>query len=163
MGAGKSSVGRTAASILRMPFVDTDGLVENATGRTIPRIFEELGEEAFRTAEALAIQRLLIIPDSVIATGGGAVVRPGNWDYLLAAGLVIRLYVTPEESLRRTAHDTSRPLLQGEDRLARLRRLHEEREAFYARAHHTIESEAMTVQEVARRSVELYSKWRAKE
>ncbi|HET6383560.1 MAG TPA: shikimate kinase [Armatimonadota bacterium] len=160
MGAGKSSVGRVAAAILRLPFVDTDVLVENAAGRSISQICAESGEDAFRRCETGALQRLLMIPDSVVATGGGAVVRDENWDYFRAAGLVVWLKVSPEEAFRRTAYDNGRPLLAGVDRLTRLRELHTLREPHYARAHLQIEVDGLAVQDVARRVAERYEAWR---
>ncbi|MCA1595073.1 MAG: shikimate kinase [Chloroflexi bacterium] len=159
MGAGKSSVGRAAASLLRLPFIDTDQMVETATGREISAIFRDSGEEAFRRAETLALQRLLVLPDAVVATGGGAVMRPENWDYMTASGLVVRLVLSPEESHRRTSSDTARPLLRAEDRLSRLHQLAEEREPFYALAHQSLNTESLSVHEAAQRLVELYQQW----
>lgn len=160
MGAGKSSVGRTAAALLRLPFVDTDHLIENASGRSVTQIFAECGEEAFRNAETVALQRLLFIPDSVVATGGGAVLREQNWEYMNAAGLVIRLLVTAEEAARRTAYDVNRPLLAGEDRLERLRQILEERESWYARAPLVLDVGHRGVPDVAQEAVSIYQQWR---
>jgi shikimate kinase len=160
MGSGKSSVGRTVAAMLHLPFVDTDSLVENATGRTIVRIFEESGEVAFRRAETLALQRLLLIPDSVVATGGGAVLRDDNWQYMTAAGFVVRLWVSPEESMRRTEGDSNRPLLAVTDRMEQIRKLHRERDSFYARASACILAERRPLPDIAQEVVDLYEKWR---
>lgn len=160
MGAGKSSVGRSAASFLRLPFSDTDQMVENACRMSIARVFAEKGETAFRMAETLALHRLLSIPTSVIATGGGAVTREENWEYLISSGLVVWLRVSPEESLRRTEGDTNRPLLLQGDRLDRLRELQQQRESWYRRAHRTIEADHRSVPDVTREVVALYEEWR---
>src|ERR1700761_7313550 len=72
MGAGKSSVGRRLAHALGLPFFDADEEVEKAARRTIPEIFAEMGEPAFRDGERRVIARLLDGPAHVLATGGGA-------------------------------------------------------------------------------------------
>ena len=160
MGSGKSAVGRTIAALLRLPFLDTDHMVEMALGRSISQIFSQDGEEVFRRAETLALQRLLVLPDCVVATGGGAVTRPENWEYMLASGLVVRLKVSPEESLRRTQDGTARPLLAGPNRLGRLRELQSGREPWYARAERWVESDGRSVQNVAQEIIVLYEEWR---
>ena len=163
MGAGKSSIGRAAAVILRLPFLDTDQMVETATGRVISAIFRDSGEDEFRRAETLALQRLLMLPDSVVATGGGAVTRPENWDYMTASGLVLRLVVSPEESFRRTLSDMDRPLLDSTDRLERLKDLAEKREPWYARAPVALNTEGLSVYEAASQVVDIYRKWVAQQ
>ena len=161
MGAGKSCIGRTVAASLRLPFVDTDELVVNAAGMSIPQIFETSGEEAFRHAETLAVKRLMYLPDSVIATGGGAVMREENWAYMLACGLVVRLVVSPEESFRRTRGGLTRPMLGVPDRLERLRELAQVRDPLYALANLTVISEGRPITEVAAEVVEAYLEWKA--
>ena len=136
-------------------------MVENALGRSVSHIFEQSGEEAFRRAETLALQRLLLIPDSVVATGGGAVLREENWDYMRASGLVCYLKVSPEESLRRTEGDMNRPLLNAPDRLARLRDLLIARASWYERAEVCIEAEGRPAVEVVRELVSRYQAWKS--
>ena len=73
MGAGKSSIGRRLAQKLGVAFVDADAEIERAAGRSIPEIFEDMGEPAFRDGERRVIRRLLSEePPHVLATGGGA-------------------------------------------------------------------------------------------
>ena len=72
MGSGKSSVGKRLAQALDLPFRDADEEVEAAAGRSIPEIFEQLGEPAFRDGERRVIARLLEGPPIILATGGGA-------------------------------------------------------------------------------------------
>ena len=72
MGVGKSSVGRRLANALDLPFKDADVEIEAAAGRSIPDIFAEMGEPAFREGERRVIARLLENPPHVLATGGGA-------------------------------------------------------------------------------------------
>ena len=70
MGVGKSSVGRRLANALDLPFKDADVEIEAAAGRSIPDIFAEMGEPAFREGERRVITRLLENPPHVLATGG---------------------------------------------------------------------------------------------
>src|SRR4051812_50187632 len=75
MGAGKSTIGRRMAARLRLPFLDADTEIEAAAGMSIPDIFEAHGEPHFRDGEARVIARLLEAGPSVLATGGGALMR----------------------------------------------------------------------------------------
>lgn len=131
MGSGKSSVGRQLAEALRRPFVDTDQEVERALGRTIADIFRNSGEEAFRDAEESVLARVLDeSPDSVVATGGGVVLREANRSRLNDHCVVwLRAQVgTLVERVERSRHE--RPLL-GDDPRARLETLATERAALY--------------------------------
>ena len=103
--------------------------------------FEQQGEPAFRDIEQDVIDELTEQPAAVIATGGGAVLRPSNRDALHSRTHVFYLRATPEELHRRLRHDTQRPLLQVDDPLRRLRELYRERDPLYRRtAHFVVES-----------------------
>src|SRR5438132_11527575 len=80
--SGKTTLGRNVARRLRMAFVDSDRIIEDTTGRTIPDIFREDGEPAFRALERDAIQRILAETNQVVSTGGGAFVDLENRDRL---------------------------------------------------------------------------------
>lgn len=130
-GVGKSTVGRQLAATLDIPFADSDDLVEQLAGRSVPEIFEQDGEPAFRRWEAEAILQALAGFDGVLALGGGAVgtseVRHGLEDspapvLLLTAGLA--------DLLDRVGHTQHRPLLAG-DPAARLAELAATREPLY--------------------------------
>ena len=104
--------------------------------------FASNGEEAFRAIEQDVILSLCEQPqDIVIATGGGAVLRPSNRNALHANSHVFYLRNSPEELARRLRHDTHRPLLQVDDPLKRLRELYRERDPLYRRtAHYVVEA-----------------------
>jgi shikimate kinase len=131
MGAGKSTVGRQLAETLSFDFKDSDREIQARTGVDIPTIFEYEGEEGFRQRERQVIDELSGGDGIVLATGGGAVLRPDNRQDLTARGLVIYLHCSPEQQYSRTARDRNRPLLHTEDPLARLRELMEERDPLY--------------------------------
>ena len=112
MGAGKSAVGRQLARTLHLTFVDSDDEIEKRTGVDIPFIFEKEGEEGFRKREVSAIDDLTRQDDVVVATGGGAVVRPENRNHLGARGFVVYLDTTVDQQMRRTEKGRERPLLE---------------------------------------------------
>lgn len=141
-GGGKSTVGKQLARQIGVPFVDSDHEIEQRIGGSIKQFFERHGEEAFRDLETEVIADLLARPgDFVLATGGGAVLRERNRELLHNGAVVLYLRSTPEDLFRRLRHDTTRPLLQVRDPLARLRELHHQRDPLYRRcAHYVLES-----------------------
>ncbi len=139
-GSGKSVVGRRLASRHGASFIDLDERIESAAGRTIPEIFEEDGESAFRALEHAAIADLGpadAAPEvrRVIATGGGAVVDPRNRWALFGGRTSVWLDGRPEvlaQRLRRSPH--VRPLVSGRDPIGAIRDLASRRERFYGAA-----------------------------
>jgi len=137
-GSGKSTVGRHLARQLGLRFVDSDTEIERRMGMPIKDYFALHGEEAFRDQEQAVIDELSAQPDLLLATGGGAVLRPSNRDALHSRTHVFYLRSTPEELHRRLRHDTHRPLLQVEDPLRRLRDLFRDRDPLYRRTAHFV-------------------------
>lgn len=139
-GSGKSVIGKRLAHRHAASFIDLDERVESAAGRSIPEIFAEEGEPAFRALERAAIADLGPAdraPDvrRVIATGGGAVVDPRNRWALYRGRLPVWLDGRPEvlaQRLRRSPH--VRPLVAGRDPIGSIRLLAIRRERFYAAA-----------------------------
>ncbi|MDQ7980090.1 shikimate kinase [Paraburkholderia sp. SARCC-3016] len=141
MGAGKTTVGRAVARRLDRPFFDSDHEIEERTGARIPVIFELEGEAGFREREAQVIEELTGRAGIVLATGGGAILRPGNRDALRNRGLVVYLRANPHDLWLRTRRDKNRPLLQTEDPKAKLEALFEVRDPLYREcAHFVIET-----------------------
>jgi shikimate kinase len=118
MGVGKSSVGRRLANALDLPFRDADTEVETAAGRSIPDIFNEMGEAAFREGERRVIARLLEDPPHVLATGGGAFMNPETQALIKARSISVWLKADLDVLARRVARKDNRPLLAGKDPLA---------------------------------------------
>ena len=131
MGAGKTTIGKHLAQSLGLNFCDSDQEIQRRTGVDIPTIFEYEGEDGFRLREQQVIDDLTQIDNQVMATGGGAVVRPENRQHLSARGVVFYLECSPEQQYERTYRDRNRPLLQTEDPLAKLRALMQVREPLY--------------------------------
>ena len=130
MACGKSTVGRHLAQRLGWDFVDVDRAIEQRTGVSISCIFAVEGEAGFRAREAQMLAELTHRSGIVVATGGGAPMFEIS-RRLLAQGLVIELATTVSDIIERTQHDTTRPLLQAPDRIARIRALMLERGPVY--------------------------------
>jgi shikimate kinase len=130
MGAGKTTIGRQLARRLGRRFIDSDQALEARTGVDIPTIFDIEGESGFRNREAAILDELSREPDIVLATGGGAILRPENRACLSERGTVIYLRADVATQLRRTAR-SNRPLLQTDDPRARLSALFAERDPLY--------------------------------
>ena len=137
-GSGKSTVGRQLARRLGMEFIDSDAEIEARVGMSIREWFSQHGEVPFRDLEQDVVEELSQRQNAVLATGGGAVLRPSNRDALHSRTHVLYLRSTPEEIFRRLRHDTHRPLLQVSDPLSRLRELFRERDPLYRRTAHFV-------------------------
>ena len=131
MGAGKTTIGKALAKRLTYRFIDSDHEIEARTGVSLPTIFEIEGEDGFRRREAQVIAELATLDRHVVATGGGAVLRPENRQYLQATGFVVYLDVPLPALCERTRHDRNRPLLQVRDPLQKLKELHAQRDPLY--------------------------------
>lgn len=135
MGSGKTTVGRRLAAGLGRAFIDADEALVEITDRTIAEIFEEDGEEAFRTIEADVLEELLEHHEpAVIATGGGVVLRADSRHRLQGPEVtVIWLAARPAFLASRVEGKPHRPLLAGdESTLDVLTRLYTERAPLYA-------------------------------
>ncbi len=140
-GGGKTTVGRQVARRLGLDFVDSDAVIEARIGEPIRAFFEREGEQAFRDLEEQVIAELVRRPGCVLATGGGAVLRPANRRALHESGTCIYLRSSPDELFRRLRGDTKRPLLQVPNPQARLRELFAQRDPLYREtAHYVVET-----------------------
>ncbi|MGZ5184042.1 MAG: shikimate kinase [Caldimonas sp.] len=133
-GVGKSTVGRRLARRLGLAFVDCDSLFEQRSGRHIREFFESEGEERFRDAESALLEEMVSGPDTVIATGGGVVLRAANRELLRRKTICVYLRAHPDALFQRLRRDTKRPLLQVADPAGRLRELSAERDPLYREA-----------------------------
>lgn len=116
MGCGKSTVGKRLSFRLKMPYVDTDKMIEAKQETTIGEIFAEKGEAVFRDMETECVKSLFEHKqDYVIAVGGGLPMREENRVLLKKLGKVVYLRAKPDTIYERLKDDTTRPLLQGED------------------------------------------------
>lgn len=151
-GCGKTKVGEELSRLLKMPLVDTDHLVELEQERTIPQIFAQDGERAFRDMESAAARRAAAMTGVVIATGGGMVLRPENMEALKKTGILF-FRDRPVEEIAGENH-AGRPLIGGD--LEKLYRIYTERIELYQKyAQYTI-SHTNTPQEAAQRIAAIF-------
>jgi len=119
-GAGKTSIGRRLAAHYGLPFLDLDQEIEQHCGTSVSTVFELEGEAGFRRRESALLEECSARQGVVLATGAGAVLDPANRALLVQRGYVLWLQATVEQQLERLARDRSRPLLDGDDRRAKL-------------------------------------------
>ncbi|MEM6254681.1 MAG: shikimate kinase [Cyanobacteria bacterium P01_D01_bin.156] len=154
MGSGKSTIGKHLARLLNYRFIDTDEVIVQANGKSINHIFAELGETTFRDIETQVLAGVTSYTRTVVATGGGMVIKQENWSYL-QSGLVVWLNVPIDELVTRLSRDTSRPLLKDGNLQDKLTTILDQRRVRYAQADVTVVYEAGgEVSEIAQRTVD---------
>lgn len=151
-GSGKSTVGKILSRMLCMPLVDTDALVEQTAGKTIPTLFAQEGEAAFRDRETAAARQAAALDNTVIATGGGIVLRPENMEALAATGMIFFRDRDLEDILGED--HMGRPLV-GRDP-EKLRILYIQRIELYRKYAQYVISNTKTAEEAAVRIAALY-------
>jgi len=155
MGAGKSTIGRCLARLLKKDFRDSDKEIERRTGASIALIFDIEGEAEFRRRESTVIEDLTGLDEVVVATGGGAILSQENRKRLRSRGTVVYLHADIDTLVRRTRRDRTRPLLQTGDRRQRLKETMRAREPIYrAEADLVITTDTRSPMAVAREIVE---------
>ena len=154
-GAGKSTVGKIVAERLHSGYVDIDSILIRKEGKPIAMIFAEKGEPAFRDMERKEVEAALANQPAVIVPGGGWSAQPGNLDAARARGYFVYLKARAEVAAGRAEPSGTRPVLMGDDPVARMRELFKERDPFYARADATVQTEAKPAEKVADEVVKL--------
>lgn len=135
MGSGKSTVGIKLSYRLRHAMEDTDKLIEKEEGRTISEIFATDGEAYFRNLETECLKKLIQTANQkIISVGGGLPIREENHALLKKLGTVVYLRAKAETIYERVKHDTSRPLLQGDDPKGKIQTLMAQRADIYEKA-----------------------------
>lgn len=157
MGTGKSTVGAHLAGETGYRLLDLDALIVEKAGCSIPELFEQQGEAVFRDLETEALCEAMSMPGSILATGGGAVLRERNCREMLKSGWVVALKANAEDIVARVGEDPNRPLLAG-GAGERVAALLEERKHAYDFAHVTIDTTGKSAEEV---SAEILMHYRA--
>ena len=153
MGAGKTSVGKRLATLLGVPFTDSDTRIVEAAGMSIPEIFASLGEPAFRDGERRVIARLLAERPGVLATGGGAFIEPRTRAEIGEYGTSVWLRADVETLWERVRNRPGRPLLQTADPKATLADLDRRRSPVYALADIIVDSRRGVSHETMARAI----------
>jgi shikimate kinase len=160
-GSGKSSMGKRLARRLGLKLIDTDKVVEQSEGASVADIFYFGGESYFREAERRAVEQVVVENDAcIVATGGGLPTWSDNMEWLNEHGMTLYLKRDADSILRRLSAygREKRPMFRGksdEELLNFMKQQMGEREAFYCRAHHTIDCTTIGDDEVESRIVEL--------
>lgn len=150
-GTGKTSVGKVLARRLGFEYIDTDLQMESDTGRTVPEMFAQDGEAAFRELERATIEKVCESNFQVVATGGGAILLKQNRGEMTSNGYIFCLEARPETIYVRLLLDSGveRPLLAGGDPFERINQLKADRAPFYAEADWTLHTDFLSVEEIA--------------
>ena len=139
MGCGKTTVGAELASNTGRELVDTDVMIEQSEGMSISDIFRLRGEQYFRDVEHKICLELAGRERLIISAGGGALTFQRNIDALREGCELVLIDVPPEVIYMRLKNDTTRPLLQCEDKMGAIRDLYSRRESIYRQAaDHTV-------------------------
>ncbi|WP_371018265.1 shikimate kinase [Pseudalkalibacillus sp. JSM 102089] len=144
MGSGKTTIGEELSQALSLKSVDTDEHLTKMQGKTIPAIFDEEGESAFRKYESASLKDLPT-ENVIISTGGGIVLKEENRTFMKQNGTVIYLHCEPEEIIKRLEGDTSRPLLAGADLKHKVHTIFKERLSLYREAEYEIDTTKRSV------------------
>ena len=155
MGVGKSTIGKRLSQYLDIPFIDADKEIEKAAGMSVEDIFEQFGEDAFRSGEKKVIRRLLEEGQKIMATGGGAFMNEETRDEIQSAGVSIWLKADLDVLMKRVQRRSDRPLLKTEDPEATMKALLDERNPVYATADLEIESRTVSRDVIAGELVDL--------
>ena len=155
MGCGKSTLGRKLASALHFRFIDTDHAIEHFYHKKIARIFQEDGEAVFRQYEKDCLAHCLSQDRTVIATGGGALVRQDNLDFALDHAIVIYIEVDEADLLERILFSPKeRPLINVKNPDAMVKGLYAERLPFYEQAQVHVQTGGLKPQEALEAVIE---------
>jgi len=151
MGTGKTAVGQLLARKLDKKFFELDSLIEQKAGKSIPEIFQQNGEIAFRELEIEVTREITQKQDSVIACGGGIVLNKINIDRLRQGGKIVYLTASPAVILKRVAKEAGqRPLLEVDNPRLVIRELLKYRKPYYERsADITINTSKLDIEGVA--------------
>lgn len=149
MGSGKSTVAKSLSRKLNMPIMEMDKIIEKEEKKSINHIFSEHGEAYFRELEHKLIIRLCEQNNQIISTGGGVIKHEANVKLLEEKGITFSLIAKPETIYNRVKHSDHRPLLKTADPLGTIKELLASREEAYRTAEYVIETDNLTVEQVA--------------
>lgn len=131
-GSGKTTLGKLLAKKLKKKFIDTDEEIEKTSKKKVKDIVDQKGWEYFRNLEKKMIKKISALENTVIATGGGAILDKQNIENLKTNGFIVYLEVSPARAAARIAHDKNRPLLTTQKSLTKeLTHLLKERKSIY--------------------------------
>lgn len=140
MGAGKTVIGRKVASMLDLPFVDSDHEIESVSRMSVPELFERYGEPEFRALEQRVIERLLHEGPRIVSTGGGAFMNAQTRDAIAQHGVSVWLKADLDVLMERVSKRQNRPLLKNADPRGVMQKLMSDRYPVYELADITVQT-----------------------
>lgn len=161
MGAGKTSTSRSLSRKLNVKEIDTDAMIVEKEGCSIPEIFEKKGEEYFRSVETSIIDDIADMEPCIVSCGGGMVMREENVRKMKQIGKIVLLTATPETIYSRVKDNTNRPLLNGNMNIPYISKLMEERRPKYEKAaDEIVATDGITTSQVADKILAIYEEIR---
>ncbi|MFC1624064.1 shikimate kinase [Candidatus Omnitrophota bacterium] len=151
MGTGKTAAGKKLAGRLNREFLELDEIIEDRVGLSIREIFEKKGEPYFRRVEKDIVREASDREGIVISAGGGAVIDEENFKNLKKNSVIICLGASPDVILERTKNLATRPLLNVPDPKKKIESLLKERAPYYKKADFCINTDNLSIEEVAER------------
>lgn len=149
MGSGKSTIGEKLAEELGIPFKDLDSEIEESAGMTIPEIFDQKGEKAFRAIERKQIIRLAGNFEGVLALGGGSLQNQQVVDHLKIYGWLVFIDTSQKEIVKRLSDPSGRPMLENSKEITeRISNLFDERMKFYEQSHFSVQTDDKSIKEI---------------
>ena len=160
MASGKTTIGRKLAKRTSKKFYDSDKEITKSTGAKISLIFEIEGDIGFRKRETKIISKLVLLKNIVLSTGGGTILIEENRNMLVENGIIVYLKSSAREIFNRTSEDKSRPLLQGNNRLSKIKEILNQREPIYkSLANEIIDTDNFVAEEIIREILKRIKKY----
>lgn len=148
MGTGKTIIAKLLSQKHNVKYVSTDDFIEKKEKMPITEIFSKKGERHFRNIEKTVVADVSQMDDVVIDAGGGVVIDGENIKNLKKKGFIVCLWAEPGDILSRTKKYTTRPLLNVDDPLKKIKELLDFRKPFYERADYHINTSKLSTEEV---------------
>ncbi len=154
MGVGKTTISQELANITGAVEYDTDALIVDREGKSIPRIFEEKGQDYFRSLETEILRQVSQGEDAIVSCGGGIILKQENINIMKESGSVVWLDASPATILEHVKDDNNRPLLKGKKNIEDIGKMMAERQPKYENAaDFHISTDGLTKREIAEKII----------
>ena len=153
MACGKSKTGPKLAQLLKYKFIDLDSLITTVAKKSIPKIFEEDGENKFREYESQCLQEIIKFPSLVVSTGGGVITKKENWG-ILRQGIIVWIDLEEKYAIERLKNDiNNRPLLKVRDIEENYSEIFKSRKCLYEQADLRIKVKHENIEQVTKKII----------
>ncbi|MDP8234111.1 MAG: shikimate kinase [Candidatus Saelkia tenebricola] len=156
MGTGKTCISKELTKLCEMRYISTDEMIEQKEGRSINDIFKEKDERYFRDVERSVVKEVSNLDGVVIDAGGGVMIDEENVKVLKSNGIIFCLQSDPSVILERMKDEKNRPLLNVDDKLAKIKELLSKRASYYERADHFIDTTDFNVERITKQIIGIF-------